>query len=63
MSIASLASGPVTNIILFYFLGDDWGMRQMSSMPFRLSGYRVVVFVCFLQLYTQAAPFLVSGKI
>lgn len=36
MSIASLASGPVTNIILFYFMGDNWGMKQMTGRSFRL---------------------------
>eukprot|EP00123_Amoebidium_parasiticum_P018179 comp24125_c0_seq1/m.43768 comp24125_c0_seq1/g.43768 ORF comp24125_c0_seq1/g.43768 comp24125_c0_seq1/m.43768 type:complete len:461 (-) comp24125_c0_seq1:210-1592(-) len=30
LSIASLASGPITNVVLFAYMGDDWGMPQMT---------------------------------
>lgn len=30
LSIASLASGPITNVFLFMLLGDKWGLRQMT---------------------------------
>eukprot|EP00124_Ichthyophonus_hoferi_P001171 Ihof_evm12s55 gene=Ihof_evmTU12s55 len=30
LSVASLASGPITNVFLFLIIGDDWGMRQMT---------------------------------
>eukprot|EP01134_Creolimax_fragrantissima_P006947 CFRG6947T1 len=30
LSIGSLASGPITNMVLFYVLGNEWGIKQMT---------------------------------